>query len=87
MNKRQIASTVVFYGLLGKDMYHGAQIRQGVYKVEVKFVLMLEITLPFLNHHDDPPQEFLVQMKNQFTLWVVVNMCKAKFFSHALRVL
>jgi hypothetical protein len=57
-------------------MYHGAQIRQGVCKVEVKFVLMLETTLPFPNHHDDPPQEFLMQMKNQFTLWVAVNMCK-----------
>jgi hypothetical protein len=67
-------------------MYHGAQIRQGVCKVEVKFVLMPKTTLPFPNHHDDPPQEFLVQVKNQFTLWADV-MCRIKFFSHTLRVL
>jgi hypothetical protein len=55
MNKRQIASNAIIYGLLRIDMYLGVQIRQGVYKVEVKLVLILETALPFPNHHDDPP--------------------------------
>ncbi len=48
--------SVVVFGLLGKDIFHGAQIRDNVYKVEVKFILLLEAPLPFPNHNDDPPQ-------------------------------
>jgi hypothetical protein len=68
-------------------MSYGAQIRQGVYKVDVKFVLMPKTPLTFPNHYDDPSQEFLTHVKKQFTLWGVINMCKAKFSSHILRVM
>jgi hypothetical protein len=86
MNNTQIVGSAVIFGLLGKHMYHGAQIRQGMYKVDVKFVLMLETPLLFPNHHDDPSQKFLAHVKNQFTLWGVINMCKTKFSSHILTV-
>lgn len=56
MNKRQLVGSVVVFGILGKDIFHGAQIRDNVYKVEVKFILLLEAPLPFPNHNDDPPQ-------------------------------
>ncbi len=54
MSNTQIAGSVVAFGLLRKYMYHGAQIGQGVYKVDVKFMLMLETPLLFPKHHDDP---------------------------------
>jgi hypothetical protein len=87
MMNTQIVGSAVVFGLPRKYMYHGAQISQGVYKVDAKFVLMLETPLPFPNHHDDPSQEFLAHVKNQFTLWGAINMCKAKFYSHILRVM
>jgi hypothetical protein len=48
MNKRQIVGSVIVFGLLGKDILHGAQIRDGVYKVEVKFMLLLKALCLFL---------------------------------------
>lgn len=87
MSNTQIAGSAIVFGLLGKYMYHGAQIQQVVYKVDVKFVLMLETPLPFPNHHDDQSQEFLAQVKNQFILWGAINMCKAKFSFHILRMM
>jgi hypothetical protein len=53
MSNMQIASSAVVFGLPRKDMYHGVQIKQGAYKVDVKFVLMPKTSLPFPNHHDD----------------------------------
>jgi hypothetical protein len=64
MNKRQIASSAIVFGLLGKDIFHGAQIKDGVYKVELKFVLLPEAFLPFPNHNDDPPQLCLNQVNS-----------------------
>jgi hypothetical protein len=84
MNKRQIASSGVMFGVLEKDVFHGDQIKVGGYKVALKFVLLPNTPLPFPNHHYDPPQLSLMQVKNQFALWGAMNMSKAKFSSHIL---
>ncbi len=59
----------------------------GIYKVTIKKELLPNTPLPFPNHHDDPPQLFLAQMKNQFALWGAMNMHKTKFSSHILGVM
>jgi hypothetical protein len=55
--------------------------------VTIKKELLPNTPLPFPNHHDDPPQLFLAQMKNQFALWGAMNMHKTKFSSHILGVM
>ncbi len=87
MSKRQIASSSIVSRVLEKDVFHGDQIKVGVYKVTMKFVLLLDTPLPSPNHHDDPPQLFLAQVKNQFAFWGAMNIRKAKFSSHILKVM
>jgi hypothetical protein len=50
-------------------MFHGVEIKEGMYTVEVKFVLIPKAPLPFPKHGDDLPQLCLKQVKNQFALW------------------
>jgi hypothetical protein len=69
MNKRQIAGSAIVFGLPKKDMFHWVEIKEGVYKVEMKFVLIPRAPLPFPHHGDDSLQLCLKQMINQFALW------------------
>jgi len=68
-------------------VFHGDHIKQGVYKVTIKFVLLPNTPLPFSNHHDDPPQLCLTQVKNQFALWGIRYMCQSKFSFHLVGVM
>jgi hypothetical protein len=70
------ATNVVVSRILG-DLFHGAQIENGLYKVEVFGLMLLDAPLPFLNYKDDPLQLFLKQVQGQFTLWDNAMMRKA----------
>jgi hypothetical protein len=49
-------------------MFHGAPIANGVYKVKVHGVMFHDQALIFPNAKDDLPQQFLKDVKAQFTL-------------------
>ncbi len=57
-------------------VFHGVPIGNGVYKVEVKGVILLKTSLMFPNSKDDPPQLLFKDVKGQFTLWEGANMRK-----------
>jgi hypothetical protein len=52
--KCHIAASGAVSGVVG-DMLNGVVIKDGVYKVEVHGVMLLETTLMFPNLKDDPP--------------------------------
>jgi hypothetical protein len=56
-----VASAVV-YRVPG-DSFHGTQIDNGLYKVEVCRLMLLDVPLLFPNHKDDPPQLELKKFK------------------------
>ncbi len=62
-----IASVVVFVVL--RDLFHGVQIVDDLYKVEVFGLMFPDAPLPFPNYKDDPLQLVLKQVQGQFTLW------------------
>ncbi len=70
------ATSAIIFGILG-DLFHGRQIVDGLYKVEVFGLMLLDAPLPFLNYKDDPLQLFLKQVQGQFTLWDNAMMRKA----------
>ncbi len=72
-DKRHIATNGVISGVVG-DMFHGALIADGVYKVEVQGVTFLKTTLFQPNFKGDHPQLLLKNVKGQFTLWEGANM-------------
>ncbi len=67
-------STIV-YGVL-RDLFHGAQIVDGLYKVEVSGLMLLDALLHFPNFKDDLLQLLLKQVQGQFTLWDSAMMRK-----------
>jgi hypothetical protein len=69
------ATSALVSGILG-DLFHGAQIVDGMYKVEVFGLMLLDAPLPFLNYKDDPLQLLLKQVQGQFTLWDNAMMWK-----------
>jgi hypothetical protein len=72
-----IAANVVVVGVVGTNLFHGANIQDGVYKVEVRGVMLVDTPLPFPNHNDEPVQLLLKHVKAWFTLWEGVHMWKA----------
>ncbi len=66
---------VVVSRVLG-DLFHGAQIVDGLYKVEVFGLMFLDAPLPFPNYKDDPLQLLRKQVQGQFTLWDNAMMWK-----------
>lgn len=64
LNKRQIAGSAIVFGPPKKDMFHGVEIKEGVYKVEMKFVLIPRAPLPFLDYGDDSLQLCVKQVRN-----------------------
>ncbi len=48
---------------VASDMFHGVPIGNGVYKVEVQGVMLLETSLMFQNFKDDLPQLILKDVK------------------------
>ncbi len=69
------AASAVVYKVPG-DSFHGTQIDNGLYKVEVRGLMLLDVPLPFPNHKDDPPQLELKQVQGQITLWSSAIMQK-----------
>jgi hypothetical protein len=69
-----VASAVV-YRVPG-DLFHGTQIDDGLYKVEVYGLMLLDVPLPFPNHKDDSPQLELKQVQGRITLWNSAMMRK-----------
>ncbi len=77
MKGHNIATSVVVVNVAGTNLFHGANIQYGVYKVEVPEVMLLDSPLPFPNHNDKLAQLFLKHVKVQFTLCEGVHMWKA----------
>jgi hypothetical protein len=48
-----LATSVVIFGILG-NLFHGGQIVDGLYKVEVFGLMLPDAPLPFPNYKDDP---------------------------------
>jgi hypothetical protein len=71
--KHFIVRCGVVFGVVD-DMFHGVPIGDGVYKVEVQGVMLLETSLMFQNSKDDPPQLLLKDVKSQFRLWEGASM-------------
>jgi membrane protease subunit (stomatin/prohibitin family) len=71
--KSHIAANGVVF-VVASNMFHGVIIEDGVYKVEVQGVTLLETTLIFPNMKDDLPHLLLKDVKGQFTLWKCVNL-------------
>ncbi len=69
------AASAVVYKVPG-DSFHGTQIDNGLYKVEVRGSMLLDVPLPFPNHKDDPPQLELKQVQGRITLWNSAMMQK-----------
>jgi hypothetical protein len=70
-----LATSVVISRVPG-DLFDRAQIVDGLYKVEVFGLMLLDAPLPFPNYKDDPLQ-LLKQVQGQFTLWDNAMMRKA----------
>ncbi len=77
MKGHNIASSVVVVNVVGKDLFHGENIQDGQYKVEVREVMLPNAPLPFPNHNDEHAQLLLKHVKVQFTLGECVHMWKA----------
>jgi hypothetical protein len=77
MKGHNIAASVVVVDVAGIDLFHGANIQDGVYKVEVREVMLPNTPLFFPNHNDEHAQLLLNHVKVQFTLWEGVHMWKA----------
>ncbi len=69
------ATSAIIFGILG-DLFHGRQIVDGLYKVEVFGLMLLDAPLPFPKYKDCL-QLLLKQVQGQFTLWDSVMMWKA----------
>jgi hypothetical protein len=52
MKGHNIAANVVVVNVAGTNLFHGANIQDGVYKVEVHEVMLLDTPLPFANHNN-----------------------------------
>jgi hypothetical protein len=52
MKGHNITVSVVVAGVVGTNLFHGANIQDGVYKVEVCGVMLPNTPLPFPNHND-----------------------------------
>jgi hypothetical protein len=50
-------------GVARQDLFHGANIFNGVYKVEAHEVVLLYKPFPFLNHNDHLPHLLLKDVK------------------------
>ncbi len=72
-SKHFIVRCGVVFGVVD-DMFHGVPIGDGLYKVEVQGVMLLETSLMFPNFKDDPPQLLLKDVKSQFRLWEGASM-------------
>jgi hypothetical protein len=71
-----LAASAVVSRVLG-DLFHGAPIANGLYKVEVSRLMLLDAPLHFPNYKYDPLQLLLKQVQGQFTLWDNAMMQKA----------
>jgi hypothetical protein len=69
MHKPFCVARAIICGLLGKYLFHGAYFTDGVYKVEVHVVMLLNAPSPFPNHKDEPTQLCLKQAQCQFKIW------------------
>ncbi len=63
-----LATSAIVFGVI-RDLFHGAQIANGLYKVEVFGLMLLDAPFHFLNLKNDPLQLLLKQAWGQFTLW------------------
>ncbi len=68
MHKCFCVARAIVCGVPG-NLFHGAKIVDGVYKVEVKALMLPDAPLIFQNYKDEPTQLLLKQMQGQFTLW------------------
>ncbi len=57
---------VVIFGVLG-DLFHGKKIIDGVYKLEVQGLMLLDASFPFPNYNDLFGQLLFKQVCGQFT--------------------
>jgi hypothetical protein len=60
------AASAVVYKDPG-DSFHGTHFDDGLYKLEVRGLMLLDAPLPFPNHKDDLPQLELKQVQGQIT--------------------
>jgi hypothetical protein len=68
MHKCFCATRTIVCGVQG-NFFHGAKIVYGVYKVEVKALMLPNAPLIFPNYKDELTQLLLNQLQGQFTLW------------------
>jgi hypothetical protein len=52
MKGHNITFNAIIAGVMGTNLFHGANIQDGVYKVEVCGVMLLKTPLPFPYHND-----------------------------------
>ncbi len=76
LNKRTPTTSVVVSRVL-RDLFHGKEIVDGVYKVEVQGLMFPYAPLLFPNHNNSLEQLLFEQVCGQFNLWESAMMWKA----------
>jgi hypothetical protein len=76
LNKRMPTTSVVV-SRVPRDLFHGKEIVDGVYKVEVRVLMFPGAPLPFPNHNNSLAQLLFEQVCGQFNLWESAMMWKA----------
>jgi len=66
LHKHTLIANVVIFGVLG-DLFHGKEIVDGVYKLEVQGLMLLDASFPLPNYNDLFGQLLFKQVCGQFT--------------------
>jgi hypothetical protein len=77
LHKHTHVANVVIFGVVG-NLFHAKEIVDGVYKVEVQGLMLLDASFPFPNYNDSFGQLLFKQVCGQFTLWESAMMGKAR---------
>lgn len=66
LNKRTPTTSAIVSRIL-RDLFHGKEIVDGVYKVEVRGLMFLDAPLPFPNHNNSLAQLLFEQVCGQYS--------------------